>query len=594
MLHFFARFFAVIGFIATLLIALGVFVFMRVEHAAPKEPDNVALVIDFDQPIVEQEESSPFDLAVHEETTPLLHILQAIDGARLDPRVKGIVAHFGGLQPQLAQAQEIRAALAAFRTSGKFTYAFGSTYGDFGTGNRAYYLASGFENIWLQPVGAVGLTDLALEQPFGHAALDKIGVGADFMQREEYKSAMESFSRDNFSAPARANLQSVVDDFAQQEAAGIADDHKWDIPKVRQLMAQGPYTADEAFKAGLVTHIGYADELDKELESKAGKNVQQIGVEDYLDYRAAGKPSKEKSKAKIALIYGSGLISDHDVGASSLSGGEVMGADTVAGAFDDAADDKDVKAIIFRIDSPGGSPEASETIRHALVHAQEAGKPVFVTMSNVAASGGYWVAMNADRIIAEPGTLTGSIGVVGGKFLLGGLMQKLGVSWDTISTGDSAGMWSMINDYTPAQKDRVNALLDDTYRAFTQNVAIARKIPIDKMPDIAKGRVWTGAQAVKVGLVDELGGYGAALAAARAKLGLKPSDIVTIEQLPAPETPTEKIMHLLKGIGLESLEMHATLGQWQNMKASFGPFLRGFEGYSGTINARAPVLPEIR
>jgi protease-4 len=542
------------------------------------------LVVDFDEPIVEHEESSPLDLAIHDESTPILHVLHAIDSARNDPRVKGLAARFGSTQPPMAQTQELRAAIARFRASGKFTYAFGSTFGDFGGGNRAYYLASAFENIWLQPVGAVGLTSLALEEPFASAALGKIGVGADFLQREEYKSAMNIFTRDDFAAPVRANMQSLIDDLASQEATDIAADHKWNAEKVMQLMAQGPFTGDEALKAGLVTHIGYADEVDKELKKKAGDDVQQVSVEEYLDYRAGHRPAKA---THIALILGSGLIMDRAPGSSELSGDDVMGADTVAGAFDDATDDKDVKGIIFRVDSPGGSPEASETIRRALMHAQASGKPVIVSMGDVAASGGYWVSMNADRIIAEPGTLTGSIGVVGGKFFLNGLMQKLGVSWEQVSTGTNAGLWSMTKDYTPEQKERVNALLDDTYRTFTQNVAAARKIPPEKIPDIAKGRVFTGAQAEKLGLVDELGGYDVALVAVRKKLNLNPEDAIAIELFPAPLTPVEKVMRILKNVGLDSLAIETKLGQWQHVETALAPYL-GEMSAPSLLRAQAP------
>jgi len=579
------RIFAAIGVLTTLLAVLVIFSVIHAEYATPSEPDSVVLVLNFDQPIIEKSESSPLDFAIHEESTPLLDILHAIDRARGDPHAKGLVARFGGRQPSLAQAEEIRAALARFRTSGKFTYAFGSTYGDFGSGNRAYFIASGFENIWLQPVGAVSLTNIAIEAPFGRAALEKIGVHGDFMRREEYKSFSETFMRDDFSPPVRANMQAMVDDFATQIAEGIAEGRKWNVARVRQLMAKGPYTASEALKEGLVTHIAHAEDLEEELKKKAGNDVELASVDEYLAYRGEG--GKSKPKARVALIYGTGLIMDHaEGGASDVTGEDMMGADKIAGAFDDAADNKKIKAIIFRVDSPGGSPEASETIRAALMHAQKVGKPVFVSMGGVAASGGYWVAMNADQIIAEPGTITGSIGVLAGKFVIGGLMQKLGINWDSLSSGKNGDLWAMTKEYTPEQRERINAFLDETYRTFTESVASARKIPPVKMPEVAKGRVWTGAQAAKIGLVDQLGGYDVTLGAVRKKLGLKPDDMLAIEQFPPPLSPAEKVLKILKGIGIESAMIRTALVQWQHLQALAGVVWDG-EGLSPVV-ARVP------
>lgn len=586
MKEFLIRAFAVIGLIVTLLTILGMVVVEHNKQVAPEEPKTVILSLDFDEPIVEQNEPSPLDLAMHEDTMPLLDILHAIDKAKDDPKVKGIVAHFGSTQPSLAQAQEIRAAILRFRTSGKFTYAFAASYGGFGLGNRAYYLASAFENIWLQPVGSVGLTGLAIQSPFGKAALEKIGVSADFMQREEYKSFMEMAQRDNFSPLVRIEMQAMLEDLSNQIAGGIAENRNWDVGRVKRLMERGPFTDAEAEKAGLVTHLGYADELDNEIEKKAGSAAVQAEVEDYLMYRDEAKPAK--IKAKVALIFGTGLIMDKASGPGDIGGEHVLGADTLAKAFDDAADDKTIKAILFRVDSPGGSPEASETIRRALVHAQNKGKPVFVSMGEVAASGGYWVAMNADYIAAEPGTLTGSIGVVGGKFDLSGLMQKVGVSIDTLKTTENAGMWSMNGKFSPAQRERVNALLDQTYHAFVKNVSEARKIPMEKMPDIAKGRVWTGEQAIPIGLVDQLGGYDVTLGALRKKLNLSETDMMSLELFPPPETPVERVMKLLKGFGIESAMIRSALIQWQGMQTAFSPVWSDMAGFNKPVSARMP------
>jgi protease-4 len=572
-LKFLTRFFAVIGFSIVLLLALCIGTFIHMQDKSTPEPESVILTLDFDRAVVEQSETSPFDLALQgSDAMALFDVLHAIDRAKDDPHVKGIAARFGSEQLSLAQAQEIRSALERFRASGKFTYAFGTDFGEFGAGNRAYFLASAFDNIWLQPVGTVSLTGVAIESPFAKAAFEKLGIAADFMQREDYKSLMEPAQRDSFSPAVKIEMQAMIDNLADQVASGIADSRKWDVAKVKDIMAKGPYTDEEALQAGLVTKLAYADELDDALTQKAGKDAKQVDIETYLDYDG-GKGEKKAASTKVAIIYGTGLITERDAGGGGISGEHIMGADTIATAFDDAADDKNIKAILFRIDSPGGSPAASETIRRAMIHAQRQGKPVIVSMGEVAASGGYWIAMNGDRIIADPGTLTGSIGVVAGKFAADGALQKLGVSVDGVSTGETAGMWSMTAPFTPPQRARVNALLDNTYHSFVSNVASARKIPMEKMPDIAKGRVWTGDQAVKIGLVDELGGYDVAVASVRKALKLSDKDVVSLEAFPQAPSPAERLGKLLRHLGAESAMISSSVGMLGKLQSTLQPLL---------------------
>ena len=591
MLKFITRLFTLIGVLVVVLIAAVVALAYYGENHVEPEPASVVLTIDFTRSIVEQNEPSPLNIALDDEPLALLDILHAIDHAAADPQVKGLAARFGTEQPTLVQTQEIRAALARFRASGKFTYAYGSDFGEFGMGNRAYFLASAFENIWLQPVGTVSLTGVALQSPFAKTALDKIGVVADFMQREEYKSFMEVGQRDAFSPPVKAEMQAMVENLSAQIAEGIAASRKWDVDHVKDLMARGPYTDEEAKQEGLVTRLAYVDELDEELERKAGKDAKQVDVGTYLGY-ADGKDAP-KEPTTIALIYGTGLIMDKNVDGGGLAGEHVMGANDIAGAFNDAAEDEDVKAILFRIDSPGGSPAASETIRRAMIHAQKKGKPVIVSMGETAASGGYWIAMNGDKIIADPATLTGSIGVVAGKFAADGLLQKVGLSVDGVATTPNAGMWNMTAPFTPAQRARVNALLDNTYHAFVGNVAAARKIPLEKMPDIAKGRVWTGEQAVKIGLVDELGGYDVALSAVRKALKLEDKDRLSLENFPSPPTPAERLLKLMRRIGAESAMLFSPSATLEKARVVLGPWLKLASFANHPVAARMYPLEDV-
>ena len=594
MLKFITRFFAVIGFLVVGTIVLLVSLALRMQNRVEPEPDNVVLALDFSQPVVEQSSPSPLDLAMSDEPVALLDILHALDVAKADSHVKGIVARFGTEQPSLPQAQEIRAALGRFRASGKFTYAFGSDFGEFGLGNRAYFLASAFENIWLQPVGTVSLTGVAMQLPFAKAALDKVGITADYMQREEYKSFMEPGQRDNFSPPVKAEMLAMIEDLSHQIASGIAESRKWDIDHVKDVMARGPYTDEEALQEGLVTRLAYVDELNDELDRKVGKDAKQVGVSEYLNYTDGKKSGGDgKASTSVALIYGTGLITEKALEGSDFTGEHIMGADDIADAFDAAASDKDIKAILFRIDSPGGSPAASETIRRAMIHAQKQGKPVIVSMGETAASGGYWIAMNGDKIIADPATLTGSIGVVAGKFVGDGLLQKLGVTMDGVATSGNAAMWNMTAPFTPQQRARVNALLDNTYHTFISNVAVARKIPAEKMPEIAKGRVWTGEQAVKIGLVDELGGYDVALATVRKNLKLSDDDVLSLETFPPSPSTAERVKKLMHHLGAESAMMSSSAATLTKIQATMQPWIGSVTAFQHPVSARMPNDPQL-
>ncbi|MDD3288472.1 MAG: signal peptide peptidase SppA, partial [Alphaproteobacteria bacterium] len=538
---------------------------------AKEAPEAMILTLDLNKSIVEKEGISPFSMAFNldAETTPIFTIVRALERAKKDDRVKAVVARFGSAQPGFAHAQEIRSSLLKFVQAGKPSYAFAPSYGDFGGGNRSYYLASVCKEIWLQPVGAVGLMGVGIEVPFGKTALSKIGVSGDFMQREEYKSAMEGFTRDEFSQPAKANIEEMLKDLSNQLALGIAENRNWDLGAVNDLIAHGPYTAEEALKNKLVTRLGYEDELLLEVEAKAGKDAQQVDAETYLDLIDSDTPAK----AKVALITGDGLIADVPNGSRSFADNEVMDSNELAEAFGDAVKDSEVKAIIFRINSPGGSPVASETIRHALVRAKEANKPVFVSMGEVAASGGYWVAMNADYIAALPSTLTGSIGVVAGKFVAGELWNKLGIKWDTLSTGGNSRMWSSLAPFDDMGRERMNALMDDTYKTFVSNVSSARKIPLDKMPDVAKGRVWTGERALKMGLVDELGGLSTTVLAVKKKLDLAPDDPIELQQFPVAPSPAEFVLKMLKNMGAYGVEFNNILGGVRVITSRIAPFV---------------------
>jgi len=310
---------------------------------------------------------------------------------------------------------------------------------------------------------------------------------------------------------------------------------------VRALVDRGLLLPEEALQAHLIDHVGYRDEAEAAAKARAGAGAALATALNYLD--RAGRPHQKGPT--IALIYGTGLIQRGASTPNPFSASGLMGADTVSRAFDKAARDGDVKAILFRVDSPGGSAVASETIWRAVLRAHESGKPVVVSMGAVAGSGGYYVAAPADKIVAEPATLTGSIGVLAGKFVLSGLWDKIGVSWDTASEGANVDMFSTLKDFSPAERQRFEAFLDGAYDTFKDRVARGRKLGQDAVESVAKGRVWTGEDARAHGLVDELGGFSTALRLAKQAAKIRDDQDVTLKLYPRAETVGETFGRLI-------------------------------------------------
>ncbi len=592
---FFLFFFAALGVglsLVILVLVLSLRSWLGGSRGESSPPESMVLFLDFSRPIVEKPRDFSFSLSAlldDEKETALYTIVRAIEEAKDDPRLKGIVARFdSATPPALFQVQEIAPALRSFRESGKPTYSFATSYGSFSKGGALYALASQFQHIWLQPVGSVGLTGLGVETPFAKTALEKIGVQANFMRREEYKSVMENVSRDGFSETVRSNMQSMMASLRAQLVREISQGLNLKSPQAEKLLAEGPYTASEALRAKLVSKLGYQDEVAEEIKQKAGKDVHLIDPGTYLYYIA--KEKKAKPKASVAFIHAEGLITDQPSrGTRRMAKRDVIDTEALVDAFAKAADDPDIKAVLFRVSSPGGSPAASETIRRALLRVKKEGKPVIVSMGQVAASGGYWISMDADRIIADPATVTGSIGVVAGKFVLGGLYDKLGVKWENLETDGNAGLWSTRRTFGPREQERINALLDETYGAFLTNVSAARKIPMTKMPSVAKGRVFTGEQALKAGLVDELGGMKAAIAAVKKGLKLEQTDKIALVLLPEPETASTFVLRLLQNLDLGAFLFPGFFARLEKLEAAFGPLLDEMEE-SGAVRAVLPAF----
>jgi len=487
---------------------------------------------------LEQAPDDPLAQLVLRDRPTLRGTVEGLERASRDPRVAGLVATLGAAPLGTAQVQELRDAVGAFRAAKKPAVAFAETFGEFGPGNGAYYLATAFDEIWLQPSGDVGLTGLIAEHPFLRGTFDKLGVVPRMDQRYEYKNAMNLYTERKYTPAHREATEKLIGSIFGQMLQGISEGRKLTGEEVRALVDRGPLLGPEALAAKLVDGLAYRDEVYEKAKKQAGAGAKLLFLGEYL--KRAGRPY-EKGKT-IALIYGVGGVQRGKSRFDPFSDSSTMGSDSVTAAFRAAVADKEVKAILFRVDCPGGSYVASDAIWRETVRAKKAGKPVVVSMGNVAASGGYFVSMAADKIVAQPGTITGSIGVLAGKLLTNGFWDKLGLSWDEVHTSANATFWTGTTDYSPAEWARFQSWLDRIYEDFTTRVAEGRKLPREKVLEIAKGRVWTGEDAHAIGLVDELGGLATALRLARQAGGIGEKEDVRLVVYPRPKTPFEQIL----------------------------------------------------
>jgi len=541
MRRFIVGFFAVVGAFACLTFALLAAALIWGAPATPTVADATVVTLNLNKGLVD---GPPLDALANlfGEEQPTLHdALDALERAGADARVKGIFVRLGGNAIATAQVQELRDAIATLRAKGKFAIAYADTFGEFGPGTRAYYLGAACDEIWLQPQGSLGLIGLRSEAVFLRGALDKLDVVPSFDHRSEYKTAMNMITERAMTPEHREETEALVHGIFDQIVRGIAKDRQLDEAVLRTLIDRGPLLTDEALKEHLIDHVGYRDQAEAAARTRAGTGARLSPVLSYL--ASAGHP--HRSGPTVALIYGTGLITRGPSTANPLSGSGLMGADTVAHAFDLAAADDGVKAILFRIDSPGGSAVASETIWRAVQRAHDAGKPIIVSMGEVAGSGGYYVAAPADKIVAEPATLTGSIGVLAGKFITTGLWDKIGISWDTVTAGENAALFSTLENFSSAGRERFEAFLDAVYAGFKGHVAEGRKLGQDAVESIAKGRVWSGEDAKARGLVDALGGFSTALELAKQAAGVPDDKDVTLKLFPPAETVGKLLARLM-------------------------------------------------
>jgi protease-4 len=476
----------------------------------------------------------------------LREAVAALHRAAKDPRVAGLIARVELPAAAAGPVQELREAIAAF-TAVKPSLAWAETY----PGTLSYYLASAFGEVWMQPSGTVGLIGFATNALFLRNALDKAGIEAQFVARGEYKSAVNLFTQDRYTDAHREADTRLLESLRAQVWQAIAESRNIGYDSLDGLADQAPLLRDVAVNSGLIDRIGFRDEAYARIAELVGaKSISpETGDADDDDApprlfvsryaRATGSGGSRPSmpgrgpKGTIAVVTVAGPIVSGRGGSRVPFGSSNAGGDTIAAALREAAADDTVSAIVLRVDSPGGSVSASETIWREVKKARQHGKPVVASMGAVAASGGYYVSMDADAIVANPGTITGSIGVLTGKLIARDLKERLGIGSDAVRTNANADAWSSNAPFTPEQHAQIEAETDLFYNDFVQRVAEGRHLSVEAVEAVARGRVWTGADALEHGLVDELGGLRTAIRRAKVLAGLDQDDKVRIAGYPS-------------------------------------------------------------
>jgi protease-4 len=487
------------------------------------------LTLELDGSLDDYAADLPFALPGERPAETLATLWQGLAAAREDRSVAGVALRIGETDFGLAKAEELRRQLAATAAAGKFVACYLDTAGEGANGTLEYFVASACPTLALSPAGELNLLGLWADSAFLRGSLDKLGVEPSFLTAGRFKSAGEPFTEREHSPAARAALDAVLDSYFRQIVSGIASSRHLAPETVRAQIDQAPLSAAAARAAGLVDAVEYPDQFEDRLERLAGGDPDEV---DLLDY-ARRHRAVTVSGRRIAVLFAAGTLVRGDGGLDAWSGERFLGSQTLSEELRRLTEDEDVVALVLRLDSPGGSALASDLVLRRLTLLAER-KPLVVSMSDLAASGGYYIASRATRIVAEAGTLTGSIGVVTGKLATGRFQQdKLGITHDVLRRGAHAGLYSTLAPFDETERALVEGRLEDVYRRFLGHVAAGRKLPLDRVEEIAQGRVWAGDDALALGLVDELGGLDAAVAAARRAAGAAGAD-APLELLPRP------------------------------------------------------------
>ena len=512
----------VLIFIAVAISTAGLLVMGLAVGRTPQVASNSTLLLNVGGDLQEVEPSGV--LGQFLEAPPTVRsVVDALRKASVDRRVTSVIIRPTNSAALWGKVQEVREAIVEFKKSKKPIIA----YLEFG-GDQSYYLASACDKVFLMPTASLDLTGIASYELFLRGTLDKVGVVPDSLHVGDYKTASNTFTEHTFTAAHREMAQSLNTDLYEQLIAGLADGRHRTPAEMRTLIDHGPYLPEDAVRAGLVDDLAYEDEIDDKVALGSGGGRTRMLKQQ--EYRAVGLNSLGLNRGpRIALIYAVGTITS---GASSESpSGQVVGSDTIVEYLRKARADNSIRAIVLRIDSPGGSAVASDIIWREIMLTRDQ-KPVIASMSDVAASGGYYIAMPAHAIVAQPATLTGSIGVVMIRFVIDGTLDKLGLNLETVKSGKYADLFSPVRPFTPDERKKVGELMQATYDSFVEKAAAGRNTTPERIDAIAQGRVWTGKQAKELGLVDELGGLDKALALAKERAKIAASSEVELVVFP--------------------------------------------------------------
>ena len=536
--------FAFIGLAVLVSMAGITFMYFAVSRA-PAVPSSATLVL---RPGGDLQEVVPDDVVGQvfgREVDTVRGFVDNLQKARRDSRIKTVLLMPSGLQlPYWAKVQELRDAIVEFRKSGKRVVAF-LEYG----GDREYYLASAADKVYLLPSSPLDLSGVASYEVFLRGAFDKVGAYPDFVHIGDYKSAANQLTEKGFTPAHREMTESLNRDMFDQLVRGIAEGRKKSEQEIRALIDQGPFVPEEALRVGLVDDLAYEDELDDREPTLGDHDKGRIEGQNYQRITPASVGFRTRSR--IALVYAVGTIASGKSTFDPLNG-TVLGSDTLIEQIRDARDDDSIKAIVLRVDSPGGSALASDVIWRELMITRDADntRPLIVSMSDLAASGGYYIAMAGNKIVAQPGTLTGSIGVFGGKFAIGGTLNKIGVNYDSVVSGANASLDSPFTPFTPSQRAKVQGMMQSIYDDFVEKAAESRNTTPEKVHAVAQGRVWTGQQARERGLVDALGGLDTAIAIAKEQAKIPKDEDVELVVFTGRRTLYEALSEQLGGASL--------------------------------------------
>jgi protease-4 len=498
-------------------------------------------------------------------------VVESLRKAKMDSRVRAVLLKPTGFDsPFWGKVQEVRDAVIDFRKSGKPVFAY-LEY----AGNREYYLATAADRVFLMPSTSLDLTGVATYELFLRGTFEKINVVPDLHRIGDYKTAVNTFTEKGYTKAHKEMDESMNRDLYEQIVRGIADSRKKNEADVRTILDDGPFLPEDALRVGLVDDVAYEDQVDDKL--RAGEPRRQIDGDEYA--RVSASSLGLNRGPRVAVIYAAGTITGGKSGYDPVNG-PVAGSDTLVDYIRQARRDSSVRAIVLRIDSPGGSATASDAIWRELMIArnERADRPLIASMSDLAASGGYYIAMPAQVIVAQPSTLTGSIGIFGGKFVTGGLYEKLGARIDSTSIGRHAEINSPVRRYNPEELKKLQEQLQAFYDQFVEKVADSRHSTPEKIDALAQGRVWTGRQAKQNKLVDELGGLDRAIAIAKQRAKIGADSDVEIVVYPPRKSFYELLSEQLSGSS-DSLQ-GAALGAWMQTNLSKGEIeaLRAIRG----------------